>query len=135
MWQSEFYKALTSGLMQVKESGHAFLLLAGVSFLYGIFHAVGPGHGKAVITSYLLVSRQTVKRGLVVAFAAAVLQGAVAIAVVLVVAVVLQATAVEMTRATDWFEIMSYALVAAVGAWLLWSEDGRRRPSCPRPRA
>ncbi len=122
MWQSAFYKALTGGLMHVKESGHAFLLLAGVSFLYGIFHAVGPGHGKAVITSYLLVSRQTVKRGIVIALAAALMQGLVAIAVVLVVAVALRATAVEMTRATDWFEIMSYALVAAVGAWLLWSK-------------
>lgn len=122
MWQSEFYRALTDGLMQVKHSGHAFLLLAGVSFLYGIFHAVGPGHGKAVITSYLLVSRQTVKRGIVIALAAALLQGLVAISVVLLVAVVLRATAVEMTRATDWFEIMSYALVAVVGAWLLWSK-------------
>ncbi len=122
MWQAEFYHALTAGLMQVKQSGHAFLLLAGVSFLYGVFHAVGPGHGKAVITSYLLVSRQTVKRGVTIALAAALMQGLVAISVVLIVAVVLRATAVEMTHATDWFEIMSYALVAAVGAWLLWSK-------------
>ncbi len=121
MWQSEFYKALTDGLMHVKESGHAFLLLAGVSFLYGVFHAVGPGHGKAVITSYLLVSRQTVKRGIAISLAAALMQGAVAIAIVLVAAVVLRSTAVEMTRATDWFEIMSYALIVAVGAWLLWT--------------
>ena len=122
MWQSEFYRTLTAGLMEVKESGHAFLLLAGVSFLYGVFHAAGPGHGKAVITSYLLVSRQTVKRGIVIALAAALMQGLVAIAVVLVVAVVLRATAVQMTRTTDWFEIVSYALVAAVGTWLLWSK-------------
>jgi nickel/cobalt exporter len=120
IWQSEFYKALTDALIHIKHSGHAFFLLAGVSFLYGIFHAVGPGHGKAVITSYLLVSRQTVKRGIVISLAAALMQGIVAIAIVLVAAVVLRSTAVEMTHATDWFEIMSYALVAAVGAWLLW---------------
>lgn len=122
MWQSTFYKTLTDGLTHVKESGHAFLLLAGVSFLYGVFHAVGPGHGKAMITSYLLVSRQTVKRGIAIALAAALMQGLVAIGVVLVVAVAMRATAVEMTRATDGFEIMSYGLVAAVGAWLLWSK-------------
>lgn len=127
MWQSTFYRALTDGLMHVKESGHAFLLLAGVSFLYGVFHAVGPGHGKAVITSYLLVSRQTVKRGIAIALAAALMQGLVAIAVVLVVAVILRATAVEMTHATDWFEIISYALVVAVGAWLLWSRTFGRQ--------
>jgi ABC-type nickel/cobalt efflux system permease component RcnA len=122
LYQSEFYRSLTHALGAIKDSGHAFFLLAGVSFLYGIFHAVGPGHGKAVITSYLLVSRQTIKRGIIITLAASLMQGLVAVAVVLIVAVVLRATAVEMTRATDWFEIMSYALVAAVGAWLLWSK-------------
>jgi ABC-type nickel/cobalt efflux system permease component RcnA len=122
LYQSEFYRSLTHALGGIKQSGHAFILLAGVSFLYGVFHAVGPGHGKAVISSYLLVSRQTVRRGVVIAFAASLMQGVVAIAVVLIAAVILHVTAVEMTRATDWFEILSYALIAAVGAWLLWSK-------------
>ena len=52
-----------------------------------------------------------------------------AISVVLIAAVILRATAVGMTHATDWFEIMSYALVAAVGAWLLLGEADRARPS------
>jgi nickel/cobalt transporter (NicO) family protein len=119
-YQAEFYRALTDALTDVKDSGHAFILLAGLSFLYGVFHAVGPGHGKAVITSYLLASHQTVRRGMVISFAAALLQGFTAIAIVLIAAVCLHATAIGMTRATDWFEIGSYALIAAVGAWLLW---------------
>ena len=120
--QAEFYKALEGALMDLRGSGHAFALLVGVSFLYGVFHAVGPGHGKAVITSYLLVSRQTVRRGIIIAFAAALMQGLVAIAVVLLAAVALHATAVQMTHATDWFEILSYALVTAVGVWLVWTK-------------
>jgi nickel/cobalt exporter len=119
-YQAAFYKELAHALAAVKVSGHAFYWLAGVSFLYGVFHAVGPGHGKAVITSYLLVSRQTVKRGIVISFVAALLQGLTAIAIVLVAAVLLRTTAVGMTRATNWLEIISYALIAAVGAWLLW---------------
>lgn len=122
LYQAEFYKALTHALSTVKGGGHTFLLLAGISFLYGVFHAVGPGHGKAVITSYLLVSRETVKRGIVISFAAAVMQGATAIAVVLVAVAVLHVTAVRMTHATDWIEIISYALVTAVGGWLLWAK-------------
>ena len=120
--QAEFYRVLTSTLADIKHSGHAALLLAGVSLAYGIFHAVGPGHGKSVITSYLLVQRQTARRGIVISFAAALMQGLVAIAVVLIAAVILQATAIGMTQTTDWFLIFSYALVAAVGAWLLWSK-------------
>jgi nickel/cobalt transporter (NicO) family protein len=127
LYQAEFYKALTQALGGIKHSGHAFALLAGVSFLYGIFHAVGPGHGKTVITSYLLVSRQTVKRGIVITFAAALMQGLMAIGVVLIAAAILNVTAVQMTHATDWFEIISYVLVTAVGAWLLWVKTIGRR--------
>ena len=120
--QAAFYKLLTGALDELKTSGHAFWLLGGVSFLYGIFHAAGPGHGKAVITSYLLVSRQTVRRGILIAFAAALMQGVVAIAVVLIAVMILKATSIGMTKATDWFTIGSYGLVTMVGAWLLWAK-------------
>ena len=122
MWQTKFYRLLTGALIDLKQSGHAFWLLSGVSFLYGIFHAAGPGHGKAVITSYLLVSRQTVRRGILISFAAALVQGVTAIAVVLIAFVVLKTTSIAMTKATDAFEIVSYALVTLVGAWLLWAK-------------
>jgi nickel/cobalt transporter (NicO) family protein len=124
--QAEFYQALTAALSSLKSSGHAFWLLAGVSFAYGIFHAVGPGHGKSVVTSYLLVTRQTVRRGIVIAFAAGLMQAVTAIVVVVGAAIILKATAIGMTQTTDWFLIVSYALVAAVGAWLLWSKLARR---------
>lgn len=133
-YQAEFYRALTEALTNVKDSGHAFILLAGLSFLYGIFHAIGPGHGKAVITSYLVASHQTVRRGIVISFAAALMQGFTAIAIVLIAAVLLRTTAVGMTRATDWFEIASYALIAAVGAWLLWIKATSRHRHCARAR-
>jgi nickel/cobalt transporter (NicO) family protein len=124
--QSEFYRALTAALQSLKHGGHAFFFLAGVSFLYGIFHAVGPGHGKSVITSYLLVTRQAARRGIAISFAAGLLQAITAIVVVLCAAVILKATAIGMTQTTDWFLIFSYALVAAVGAWLLWSKASGR---------
>jgi nickel/cobalt transporter (NicO) family protein len=120
VYQAQFYKALTHAFADMKQDSSAAYTLAGISFLYGVFHAVGPGHGKAVITSYLLVSRQTVQRGILISFAAALMQGLVAIAIVLVAAVMLRATAIGMTRVTNWFEIISYALIVAVGLWLLW---------------
>lgn len=120
--QAEFYRILTGALADIKENGWAVWLLLAVSFAYGVFHAAGPGHGKAVISAYVLSSGETVRRGIVISFAAAFVQAASAIAIVLVMSVALRVTAQSMTRATEWIEIVSYLLITIVGAWLLWSK-------------
>ncbi len=120
-WQSDFYQRLTSTLSDMKENGGAFWLLAGVSFLYGIFHAAGPGHGKAVISAYLLASGETLRRGVVISFAAAFVQAMMAIAIVGLLAGILNVTAVQMTETTNLLEIGSYGLIVLVGVWLLWT--------------
>ena len=93
-----------------------------LSFAYGVFHAAGPGHGKAVISAYMVSSGETAKRGIALSFLAAFVQALSAVLIVGIAAVVFHVTAVTMTRATDWFETLSYALVAVVGGWLLWSK-------------
>ena len=124
--QAGFYRELTATLGQLAENRHAALVLMGLSFAYGIFHAVGPGHGKAVISSYLLASGDTLKRGIAISFASALVQALTAIVVVSIGTIVLGVTAMTMTRATDALEIASYALIAICGVWLLWTR--LRRP-------
>lgn len=63
-------------------------LLAG-AFLYGVLHAVGPGHGKAVIAAYTVADRATLRRGLAATAIASLAQGLSAIALVGLLAVAL----------------------------------------------
>ncbi len=92
----------------------------GLSFAYGVFHAAGPGHGKAVISSYVVANRETWWRGVVLSFASAMVQAAVAVAVVGVAAVILNATAATMRTTVYWIEIVSYLLIMAIGLRLVW---------------
>ncbi|MGY6269057.1 nickel/cobalt transporter [Achromobacter denitrificans] len=119
-WQSHFYRQLT-GAVRAWRDGAAWLLV-GLSFAYGVFHALGPGHGKAVISSYVLANRQTARNGALLALASALVQALVAIAMVAVLAMVFNATAAAMNTATRWLELASYALVTALGAWLVWAK-------------
>jgi nickel/cobalt transporter (NicO) family protein len=80
--QGGFYRMLSSLIRAAKADGSAAYTLLGVSFLYGVFHAAGPGHGKAVISSYLIANNETWRRGLVLSFASAMLQALVAVAIV-----------------------------------------------------
>src|SRR3954447_14744168 len=122
--QAEFYRQLSGTIRQAKTDGSALWLLMGISFAYGIFHAAGPGHGKAVISSYLVANDETWKRGITLSFASAFVQALVAVAVVGVAAALLGATAKTMSNAVWWIEIASYLLIAAMGARLLWTKGG-----------
>jgi nickel/cobalt exporter len=122
--QAEFYRMLSGTIRQAKTDGNAVWLLMGISFVYGIFHAAGPGHGKAVISSYLVANDETWRRGITLSFASAFVQALVAVAVVGVAAALLGATAKTMNNAVWWIEIASYLLIAAMGARLLWTKGG-----------
>ncbi|HET7803757.1 MAG TPA: nickel/cobalt transporter [Pseudolabrys sp.] len=118
--QAEFYRMLSGLIRAAKVDGSAAYTLLGISFLYGIFHAAGPGHGKAVISSYLVANNETWRRGIVLSFASAILQAFTAIAVVGVAAALLGATAKAMGNTVRVIEIVSYALILLIGLRLLW---------------
>jgi nickel/cobalt exporter len=118
--QAEFYRQFSGLIRAAKSDGTAAWTLFGLSFLYGIFHAAGPGHGKAVISSYLVANDETWKRGIVLSFASALLQALVAVAIVGVAAALLNATAATMRSAVNWIETASYALIILIGLRLFW---------------
>jgi ABC-type nickel/cobalt efflux system permease component RcnA len=122
MWQSHFYRQLTGAVRAWQQDGWAAWLLLGLSFAYGVFHALGPGHGKAVLSAYVLANRETVKNGAILALLSAFLQALVAISLVGIAAGVLNVSGLALTRATWWLEIASYAMMVALGAWLVFRQ-------------
>ncbi len=122
LWQSHFYRQLTGAVRAWQQDGWAAWLLLGLSFAYGVFHALGPGHGKAVLTAYVLANRETVKNGAILALLSAFLQALVAITLVGIAAGVLNVSGLALTRATWWLEIASYAMMVALGAWLVFRQ-------------
>jgi nickel/cobalt exporter len=132
--QSEFYQQMSATIRAAKSDGSAVWTLLAISFAYGIFHAAGPGHGKAVISSYLVANQETARRGIVLSFASALMQSLVAVAIVAVCAWLLNATAKTMCGAEKAIEIVSYALIAAFGLRLVWTKGGGFVRALQRPR-
>jgi nickel/cobalt exporter len=122
--QSEFYREMSSTIRAAKSDGSAMWTLLGISFAYGIFHAAGPGHGKAVISSYLVANQETARRGIALSFASALMQSLVAVVIVGICAWLLNASARTMCGAEKMVEIASYGLIAAFGARLVWTKGG-----------
>jgi nickel/cobalt transporter (NicO) family protein len=95
------------------------ITLAVLSFVYGVLHAVGPGHGKTIISSYVVANEETVRRGVIISFIAAGLQALTAVVLVGVLLIALGATGLQVNAWSNQLESISYAMIALVGVYLL----------------
>ncbi len=125
--QRDLHRQLAAAVRKLKSDGGfaAAWFLASLSFIYGIVHAVGPGHGKAVISSYVLASERTVRRGISLSFLAALVQAVSAIVLVAILAVAMNAAGLKIRAMESYLESASYALIALVGMWLVVSQMRR----------
>lgn len=117
--QQDFYQALTAALARLKTDYTGFWVLGGLSFLYGVFHSAGPGHGKVVISSYMLANEAQVRHGILLSFASAMLQSVTAIVFVGIAAMLIGLSSIAMGQVANWIGIASYGLVMLLGAWLI----------------
>ena len=75
------------------------------SLAYGV-HALGPGHGKVVISTFLATHPAQLKTSMKLTLLAALLQGAVAIALVTLMLVVLQTRRAScISPVTGWRKV------------------------------
>lgn len=122
--QGQFYRSLQAAVSALKGDGGAVWPLMALGFAYGVFHAAGPGHGKAVISAYLVASERALVKGFVLSLAAALVQALVAIAIVATLSFVIGATASVMNRTTGAVEMASFIAVALLGIAVTWRKAG-----------
>lgn len=134
VWQRSLNLELSRLLQAVAENpAAAGLSLLGFSFVYGVLHALGPGHGKIVITTWLATYPAKLKSSIGLTLAASLLQGLVAIALVVVVLALLQLPACQLHLSSFWLEKGSYLLVGALGLLLCWRALKKLRLLLRRP--
>ncbi|MEQ6277211.1 nickel/cobalt transporter [Kluyvera huaxiensis] len=135
IWQREVNQQMSSLLKSVAanpaQAGGTLLLF---SFVYGVLHALGPGHGKVVITTWLATHPSKLKSSIGLTLAASLLQGLVAIALVVVVLSILQLPARQLHLSSFWLEKGSYALVGGLGLLLSWRALKKLRALLRKPK-
>ncbi len=135
--QRDLHRQLAAAMQAVQAEGAAAAsALVVLSFLYGVFHAAGPGHGKVVISTYILTQESQLRRGLLLSLVSSLCQGLTAIRVVAATAGLLGLTLSQAQGAATGLETLSYGLVALLGLTLVASRARRRlrRRRIPTPR-
>ena len=130
--QQSFYGSMNANLRLLRGTSSIAaawsLLLLG--FGYGVFHAAGPGHGKVVISSWLLATENDLKRGLLVAFMSSLFQALTAIIIVSVLFLLVASVGAVVRDVTAYLESASYAMISLLGFYMIWlaSRGWLRRP-------
>jgi ABC-type nickel/cobalt efflux system permease component RcnA len=134
IWQRDVNQQMSGLLKAVADNptraGGSLLIF---SFLYGVLHALGPGHGKIVITTWLATHPSRLKSSIGLTLASSLLQGLVAIGLVIVVLTLLQLPARQLHASSFWLEKGSYALVGVLGLLLCWRAVKKLRALLRKP--
>lgn len=118
--QRSLHRQLAGAIQAIKAEGAtASWALVVFSFFYGVFHAAGPGHGKVVISTYILTHESQLGRGLLISVTCALCQGITAIGGVTITAVLLDFTLRQAQVAANGLETLSYGLVVLLGLALI----------------
>lgn len=120
--QGQAYRALAKAAtaLQIEMTGAATAALAGISFFYGIIHAMGPGHGKLVSSTWLFTRERRLRRGISISFFAAALQCVTAIVLVGALTMIAGLSTRITMNAITYVEKASFLMVAGLGLWMIW---------------
>ncbi len=119
--QQQFYSSLSGALRKMQTSPSAIWTLIGLSLLYGVFHAAGPGHGKAVVSAWLLANEHDLKRGVLIAGLSALIQALVAIILMSILFLVVESAAATARSVAVYIDSFSFAMITLLGLYLIWT--------------
>ncbi|HEY7750428.1 MAG TPA: DUF1007 family protein [Aestuariivirgaceae bacterium] len=120
--QQSFYERISAAMsgMRAGSSWAAAWTLMLLSLGYGVFHAAGPGHGKTVITGWLLATEQELRRGIIISFTSAMIQALTAIVIVSTLLLLVHAVGSSARSVASVLEAASYGMITLLGLYLVW---------------
>lgn len=127
--QITLHRYLVMYLLQLNNheySGGLWLLVG--AFLYGVLHAIGPGHGKFIVTTYLSTNKESLLAARVVPFIGSLMQGISAILFVFILAVGFNLASGDLSTSRWYVEKISAVMIGAFGLFIIYQALRSLRP-------
>ncbi|WP_052813112.1 hypothetical protein [Desulfonatronum thioautotrophicum] len=140
--QRELRQRMTTYARQIQEQpfGAATWQLMLLSFLYGVIHALGPGHGKSIVCSYFVSRRGTWRQALLFGNLITTIHIFSAVVIVTGLSWTLGRANIAAFHAVEGrLQSISYGLIILIGLFLLaktlfdwWRTPSVEAAECPR---
>lgn len=120
-WQRDISAELSELLYDARENSLAAgLSLMSLSFVYGVLHSLGPGHGKFIVSTYVATHPTKVKASLMLTIVSALLQAVVAIILVSTLLFIFDLSMREVNSNANYFITVSFYSVVILGLVIVW---------------
>lgn len=128
--QRQFHDGIAAHLIALRDGASLtpLWLLLGLSFAYGVFHVLAPGHGKIIVSAYFLGNKARWRDGLLAGAVMAVGHTITAVMIVVVLYLALGVSQLQLLSQARYVELIGYGAIAAIGVWLL--ARARRGTAC-----
>ena len=120
--QRDLNKEMSRLSRDIKEnrSPKSLFILILISFLYGAFHSIGPGHGKCFVCSYFLSEKNSIRKGILLGNLVAIIHALSALTIVSVIYFIFKSqNLVFFDSVSKSMSIFSYGLIICIGFSLL----------------
>ncbi|NDJ57697.1 nickel/cobalt transporter [Enterobacteriaceae bacterium 4M9] len=119
--QIALHRYLVLYLLQLNDGQYrgGVWLISG-AFIYGVLHAIGPGHGKFVVATWSSTAERSIAAARLVPFFGSLMQGVSAIAFVFILAVGFNLAAGDLSQSRWYVEKISAVLIGGFGGWIIW---------------
>jgi len=121
--QKKINTSLTFYIKEIKNNSlEALFYLLFTSFIYGIIHALGPGHGKALVTSYFLSQKAKIRKGFLAGLLIALVHSFSAVLIIGSIFLFIRTSLlINFENIRHYVSIISFSIIILIGFYMILS--------------
>ncbi len=119
-WQYYINSSIASYIKAVNENGlSAAMVVLAIAFIYGLVHAAGPGHGKALVSFYFLSRGGSYKKAIKLGYLISIVHALSALSITFIVYFILEGLfSKSFKELSNISMVISAVMIIAVGIYL-----------------
>ena len=133
LWQYELNRTIATNIRDINDENYLYIysLIIGIAFLYGLIHAAGPGHGKALVALYFSKGKGDYKEAFKLGYLISIIHAISAIVVTFSIFFVLKTMFRQnFNEFSNTAMMISSIMIILVGLYLIYSAIKEKYKPC-----